>query len=244
MDRDHVFRRYPHHTEKRAEVPMHSHSNGQLNYVSRGTMQLVTPNSSWVVPHKRLVWIPPNQPHSVRCQGISGSWKAMVPRSYLEFLPKDVCVLQTTDLLVAALQALPEYGNSLFAKKLRLLKEIIRLELTTAKRETFGIAFPLSRKLRNLCDMVLEHPERTGNLDQWAKTVGMSRRTFTRAFVSETGSSFGAWRRALLLEKSLQFLGEGLSVNETADRLGYSEPSAFVVAFRRRFGVTPGQFFS
>ena len=243
MDRNQVFKRYPHHTEKRVEVPMHTHTNGQLNHVSKGTMQLITPNSSWIIPQRRLVWIPPNHPHSVRCQGISGSWKTMVPRTYIKFLPKDVCVLQTSDLLIAVLQALPEYGNSISTKKLGLLKEVIQLELRIAKRETFGVTFPISRELNGLCNILLEHPEDSRNLDEWAKTVGMSRRTFTRTFLSETGSSFGAWRRALLLEKSLQLLGEGLTVNETADKLGYSEPSAFVAAFRRRFGVTPGQFF-
>ena len=238
-----MTQRYPHNTEKKAEVPMHSHTNGQLNYVSKGTMTLVTLNSSWIIPHKRLVWIPPDHPHSVRCQGLSGSWKTMIPRAYGKFLPKEVCVLKTGALLKAALEELPENGDSISKAKLKLLIDIIKMELSSAKTERFGVTFPTSRLLTKICDYLLEHPDDSRTLDEWAKAAGASRRTLIRAFLSETGSSFGAWKRALRLEKSLEFLGEGMTVNETADKLGYSEPSAFVAAFRKRYSVTPGQFF-
>ncbi len=222
---------------------MHSHTNGQLNFVDKGTMRLVTSNSSWIIPQKRLVWIPPDHPHSVRCQGLSGSWKTMIPRSYRKFLPNKVCVLKTSNLLKAALEDLPEYENSISNKKLRLLINVIKMELRAAESEKFGVTFPKSQRLTQICDYLLEHPDDSRTLDEWAKAVGMSRRTLIRAFSSETGSPFAAWKRAFFLEKSLEFLAEGMTVNETADKLGYSEPSAFVAAFWKRFGVTPGQFF-
>ena len=70
----------------------------------------------------------------------------------------------------------------------------------------------------------------------------MSRRTFTRHFIAETGCSFGQWKRSVLLGKALGLLAEGKSVAETADRLGYAYPSAFVAAFRRRYGASPLRF--
>jgi hypothetical protein len=53
------FIKYLHETQKRVEVPMHSHTNCQLNYVNAGTMHLLSPRAAWVVPWKRIVWIPP-----------------------------------------------------------------------------------------------------------------------------------------------------------------------------------------
>jgi AraC-like DNA-binding protein len=35
---------------------------------------------------------------------------------------------------------------------------------------------------------------------------------------------------------------ERLTVSETAERIGYVSDAAFSRAFRRRFGVSPGQF--
>jgi hypothetical protein len=109
-------------------VPMHSHTNGQLNYVGGGTMHLITPSAAWVIPQQRIIWIPPGHPHSVRCHGLSGSWKIMTPQSYGVFLPKTVSVLQTSNLLVAALDALPVERASISLSKLRSLIEVIKHE--------------------------------------------------------------------------------------------------------------------
>ena len=222
---------------------MHSHTNGQINYVGRGTMQLITPNAAWVIPQQRIVWIPPGQLHSVRCHGLSGSWKIMTPHSYGAFLPKAVSVLQSSRLLVAALEALPKEQESIPDCKRKLLIEVIELELRFAKSEFFGVTLPRTAPFGPLVDTLLEAPEDTRGIDEWAKTVGMSRRTFTRAFAAETGSTFGQWKKALLLGKSLRLLSEGWSVSETAIELEYSSPSAFVEAFRKRFGTPPGRFF-
>ena len=243
MDRNQVFKKYPHDTQEKVEVPMHSHTNGQLNYVGRGTMHLITSNASWIIPQQRIIWIPPGHPHSVRCHGLSGSWKIMTPQSYSKFLPKAVSVLQTSNLLVAALDALPVERKSISPSKLRLLIEVIKLELQSAKSESFGVTLPRTQQFDKLVDTLLEHPEDLRGINEWAKAVGMSRRTFTRKFIAETGSTFGQWRKALLLGKALDLLSEGSSVSETAIELGYSGPSAFVEAFRKRFGIPPGQFF-
>ena len=243
MDRNRVFKKYPHDAQEKVEVPMHSHTNGQLNYVGRGTMRLTTPTAAWVIPRQRIVWIPPGHPHSVRCHGLSGSWKIMTPRSFGRFLPKAAAVLRTSNLLVAALDALPVERDSISPVKLRLLIDVIKLELQSAKSESLGVTLPRTRQLGRLVDTLLEHPEDPRGIDEWAKAVGMSRRTFTRKFIAETGSTFGQWRTALLLGKALDLLSEGSSVSETAMELGYSGPSAFVEAFRKRFGIPPGQFF-
>jgi AraC-like DNA-binding protein len=122
------------------------------------------------------------------------------------------------------------------------LIEVIKLELQSAKSESFGVTLPRTTQLSKLVETLLEHPEDMRGINEWAKSVGMSRRTFTRKFIAETGSTFGQWRKALLLGKALKLLNEGSNVSETAFKLGYSGPSAFVAAFRRRFGVPPGRF--
>ncbi|EPR40249.1 Helix-turn-helix, AraC domain-containing protein [Desulfovibrio sp. X2] len=242
MDRDRPFTKYPHDARERVEVPMHTHTNGQLNYVGRGTVHLLSPEGCWIVPWRRLVWIPPDQSHSMRSPGLSGSWKVMVPRAYAAFLPKEIAVLRTDPLLLAALEALPEDGESLPPTRLGPLAEIIGQELAGAEQENFGVALPMSDRLREIAESLLRQPEDRRGLDAWASAAGMSRRTFTRRFMAETGSSFGAWRKDVLLAKAVSLLAEGQGIAEIADRLGYAYPSAFIAAFRRKYGTSPLRF--
>jgi len=242
MDRNHPFTKYLHDAQERVEVPLHRHTNGQLNYVNKGTMHLVSPEAHWVVPWQRIVWIPPDQPHSVRCENLSGSWKAMIPRDYAQFLSKEISVLRTDSLLLAALEALPENDKQIPLARLEPLIEIIKQELMDAENEEFGVTFPKSDQLRKVSDILLKQPEDTRTIDDWAKIAGMSRRTFTRHFLAETGSSFGEWKKNILLGKALGLLAEGRSVSEIADQLGYAYPSAFIAAFRRKYGASPLRF--
>jgi AraC-like DNA-binding protein len=56
--------------------------------------------------------------------------------------------------------------------------------------------------------------------------------------------SFGKWRQQLRLIHSLRLLASGEQVTSVALDVGYDSPSAFVSAFRRTFGKTPGRYFS
>ncbi|MCW3482086.1 helix-turn-helix domain-containing protein [Neisseriaceae bacterium JH1-16] len=81
------------------------------------------------------------------------------------------------------------------------------------------------------------HPWRRG-----AAQAGMSRRTFTRLFRQQLGTSFAVWRQQASLLAALARLGQGEPVTRVALDLGYSSPSAFSAAFRRVLGTTPSQF--
>jgi AraC-like DNA-binding protein len=43
--------------------------------------------------------------------------------------------------------------------------------------------------------------------------------------------------------RALELLAGGEQVTRTSLSLGYESPSAFVAAFRRSFGTTPGRYF-
>jgi len=70
----------------------------------------------------------------------------------------------------------------------------------------------------------------------------MSRRSFTRLFRQETGTSFGDWRRQMRLVEALSLMESGQSITATAYDVGYSSPSAFSAAFHRTFGISPSQY--
>jgi AraC-like DNA-binding protein len=69
-----------------------------------------------------------------------------------------------------------------------------------------------------------------------------SESTLLRAFRRELGVTPLAYVRQRRLEEALQMLESGrYGVTEVAARVGYDSASAFSVAFRERFGVTPSR---
>ena len=53
---------------------------------------------------------------------------------------------------------------------------------------------------------------------------------------------FGRWRTLLRLQAALSMLAADVPVSRVG-RVGYDTPSAFVAAFRRETGQTPGALF-
>jgi AraC-like DNA-binding protein len=82
------------------------------------------------------------------------------------------------------------------------------------------------------------------DLDVVARDLGASRRTFERRFRDHTGMSLGRWRQRLQLVMAIELLARGASVSEAGWEVGYASTSAFVTAFRRQLGTTPGRYFN
>ncbi len=50
--------------------PMHSHDHVQILYASAGVMSVRTPETSFVIPPQRAVWLPAGMQHEVACRGL------------------------------------------------------------------------------------------------------------------------------------------------------------------------------
>ncbi|WP_347056929.1 AraC family transcriptional regulator [Blastococcus sp. HT6-30] len=91
-------------------------------------------------------------------------------------------------------------------------------------------------------DVLLREPWRMPGQDEVAAALHLSVRTLRRHLAHE-GTSYRA-----VLEQTREHLAEellltaGLSVEQVAERLGYSEASSFVQAFRRWKGLSPGRW--
>ena len=74
-----------------------------------------------------------------------------------------------------------------------------------------------------------------------AEQLAMSGRHLIRK-LSDEGTSFKLLRDSLLQGMAEQSLKEGLKLFDIADKLGFSDESAFAKAFKRWTGMTPAQF--
>ena len=76
-----------------------------------------------------------------------------------------------------------------------------------------------------------------------AQSLAVSPRQLERAYDEIGLTTFATHLRAVRLRNAAELLArQPLTVTDVARLVGYRQPSHFVKAFRRRFGVTPGAF--
>ncbi|MFG1947180.1 helix-turn-helix transcriptional regulator [Nonomuraea sp. NPDC048826] len=85
------------------------------------------------------------------------------------------------------------------------------------------------------------NPGESVRLDEWAARLHVSVKTLQRDFEREFGMSYSQVRTKLRLRTSRVLL-ESRPVTEVARRVGYSSPSAFITAFVKEYGYTPGRY--
>ena len=90
--------------------------------------------------------------------------------------------------------------------------------------------------------VLFQDPADRGNVESWARELGVSSRTLTRRFEAEVGMPLRSWRRRLKVFRAIELLAAGTSVTAVALDLGYSSASAFIFAFREETGVSPHAF--
>ncbi|MGH9115441.1 MAG: helix-turn-helix domain-containing protein [Acidimicrobiales bacterium] len=108
---------------------------------------------------------------------------------------------------------------------------------------TIDVRFPAEGPSRRVAGMLAADLANRSTLAEWGRQVGASERTLARSFLTETGLPFGRWRTLLRLRAALGHLAAGQAVTVVAHQVGYDTPSAFVAAFRRETGLTPGAYF-
>jgi AraC-like DNA-binding protein len=74
-----------------------------------------------------------------------------------------------------------------------------------------------------------------------AARLGTSVRTMQRR-LRQHDVSFAHVVRETILGEAIEMLRKSLSITEVAMQLGYSDPAHFTRAFRRQFGMTPGEW--
>lgn len=88
-----------------------------------------------------------------------------------------------------------------------------------------------------------EHPDTHRSLEDFAAEHHVSAKTLQRDFKRTFECTFSQWRTRVRLAAARDLVGVS-TVAEIAHRVGYSTPSAFVAAFTRRYGCTPGSLAS
>jgi AraC-like DNA-binding protein/quercetin dioxygenase-like cupin family protein len=229
--------------DDRHAIRDHEHAWGQLVYAASGAVHVATPVQVWLIPPARAVWLPPHVGHSLRMKGRATLRTLYVPPDACTGLgasPKGLTVTPLMRELILVLTGFAFVDSrdplqaALAAAFLATLAEAPTLTLVlTRPREPTALRVALSIE----ADPASEVP-----LARLAAENGTSLRTLQRRFLLETGMALSEWRQGARLIAAAASLLQGESVTSAALDAGYASTSAFITAFRSRFGQTPGAF--
>jgi AraC-like DNA-binding protein len=114
--------------------------------------------------------------------------------------------------------------------------------LTPLSDQTIQVPMPTDPRVRTIAERLIADPSDQRELAAWADHVHAGVRTLARLFVGETGFSFARWRTQVRVRAAVQLLAGGTAVDTVARAVGYRKTSAFINAFRRVTGQTPGTY--
>jgi AraC-like DNA-binding protein/quercetin dioxygenase-like cupin family protein len=219
----------------------HTHADHQLAWAASGVLTVRTQASAWVLPPSRALWIPASVPHETLSTGAATMRSAYLrpdrcPLSWAEPTPVSAGPLLCELIGYLEDRSLPQDQR---ARAEAVMIDLLRPVAMT----TVEVRWPADDLARQVADRLADAPADGRTLSAWGHEVGASERTLARAFLAETGVSFGRWRTMLRIQAALTELAAGEPVAAVARRVGYDSDSAFVQAFRRETGVTPGAYF-
>lgn len=234
-----------------AQVVPHSHAWAQVVFSTTGVCRVTAEHHSYIVPPSRAVWVPGGVEHAVtvveraelRTLYLREAVPGAGPPALEGTAPGDwsCCrVLEVSALLregVLQLAATP--GDAPATARERHLAALVSDEIARARPVALGVVLPADKRLRALCDAVIDDPVRHASLEGWAAEAGASPRTVARLFRHELDTSFGQWRQQVLLAKALSLAAQRRPMNHIATELGYASASAFSAMVRRSVGLSP-----
>jgi AraC-like DNA-binding protein len=227
------------------EIPPLSFAWDQLVYASQGVMTVHTAQGTWVVPPHRAVWIPGGVVYRLSMSGRVSIRTLFFAPGFARTLPARCQAVNVSPLvrelvLHAVRSGLLRRSVPRAARLARILVDL----LEALPVVPLQLPMPRDPRARRAADLLRQA---TGgaplSLDVAALEAGASKRTLERLFRAETAMTLGRWRQRLRLIEALRLLAAGQAVTRVALDIGYDSPSAFITAFRRELGTTPGRYF-
>ncbi len=221
-------------------VAPHQHRRGQLISGATGVVVLATPEGTYMMPPQRGMWIPPRTTHHVRMIGAVRMQSLYLEPDAVPHMPTHCQVVGISAFMRGLMtEALSLPLEDALDSRADALMELIRHEMQQLPPLPLSLQFPAPGPLAERCRAFMQRPNIHETIDDWASALRMSRRAFTRLFRQQTGISYMAWRQQACLMSAMPRLVAGESVTTVAIDLGYENPAAFTLMFKRAFGSPP-----
>jgi AraC-like DNA-binding protein len=218
---------------------------GQLLWASRGAIAATIGGALWTIPAGRALWIPPGTPNDVTMVGRGVLRSIYVARAHCRALPKAAQLLTFAPLLRELIRRAIELDSlratvAIEAHLTALLTHELASQLAQPSAHV-DLPLPRDPRATNAAQCILAHPGVALSELDLGRTAAASRRTLERLFPLETGHTLGEWHQRAALAHGMRQLASGSTVTQAALAAGYSSTSAFITAFKRVMGTTPGK---
>ncbi|MEJ6549917.1 AraC family transcriptional regulator [Corynebacterium sp. USCH3] len=222
--------------------PTHSHTSHELVWVRRGAMTTRAQGRIFAVPEGRGIWIPAGTEHSGEVTSGVTLYGTLFSPDHTPAgftAPAEVTVVTMNPVLESLLTHL---GQDTLSDGERRRAEAVVFDVLHPVSAPLDLPVPDDPRIAPVVRTLLSDPGDLSGLEVWARRLGTSERTITRAFRESTGLPFGQWRLTLRIQRALTLLSDGTPVQDVARRLGYAQTSTFIDTFRRTMGTTPGTY--
>ena len=175
--------------------PMHSHEHVQILYASSGVMSVRTPETSFVIPPQRAVWLPAGTKHEVACRGPVSLRTLYLPCGDEE--QGLACrVFEVSNLVKSLILEVVDFPAlyDVDGREGRIITLLLD-EIGRMPNAPYQVSMPSNPRLLRVCNAILADPSDPRDIDDWAALAAMGRRTFTRTFKQETGMGLAGCRR-------------------------------------------------
>ncbi|WP_313705879.1 helix-turn-helix transcriptional regulator [Massilia sp.] len=232
----------------------HRHPWVQLSYAAKGVVEVIADGGRYMAPPRHAVWVPPGVPHAVRCAEGTEIRSLYIDPAALAAphfpaapdAPGRACrVLAVAPLLRELIRGFSEFPVEYQEDGAQgRLAAVLLDQLAAAPEAGLALPLPVDARLRRICRELQARPDSARTLAEHAVRLAVSEKTLSRLFQQQTGLTFRAWRQRLRILAALPLLERGERVTDVAIACGYDSMSAFIAAFGRFAGVTPGEFFA
>lgn len=215
----------------------------RLVAAAEGVMIVRTPQVAWSTPTCNAVWVPAGVRHDLETCGQTSLQMLYVRATRTTDVSSTCRVVTVSPLLreligrVATLPALDRRIGWHAA-----LAQLLLHEIREGAQAPHELVWPQDARVARIAALVQANPADSRRLVELCRGQGVSARTVQRLFPLQTGQTFEDWRARLRFLHAIPLLAEDRKVTDVAQCCGYRSASAFVAAFRRFSGVTPGEF--
>jgi AraC-like DNA-binding protein len=221
----------------------HAHRRGQLAGADRGTFSVRTAAGAWAVGPAWAAWVPPFVEHDLQAKEPLRLFSVYLDPEDCAALPDKPCLVRAPMLLremIRRATAFPDLYDEGGAEG--RFADVLIDQMRELTPISAPLRIPASPALAAVYDHLRATPDCRRSLEDWAKRMGLSRRTLSRRFHEEVGVGFRTWRTQLKLYEALERLAAGEPPTSVAYGLGYGSPSSLSQVFKAYLGDTPSAY--
>ena len=223
------------------QPPPHRHRRGQLAHCPDAPLTVQAGDRLFLLGPGEAIWIPGSLPHALGARSGRTALNLYVEPGSTALLGDrpalfSVGGLERELVITLAASGRAEIGRPAHERLVDVLFDRLR-----PTRPAGTLRLPADPALAAMQRRWLAGEEREHELAIWAERLAISPRTLQRRILAATGMPFRAWRQRVVLTACFDPLIRGLPVKVVAADAHYASTSAFVAAFRRTFGLTPGE---